>query len=86
MMAYDYEKLRENKEKELLWTTRFSVPAIGTNFVAAYPALARAAREYYGTSLEKYAKSRTHLGTGTVDIGELETVGIEGETEDNPEK
>ena len=86
MMAYDYEKLRENKEKELLWTTRFSVPAIGTNFVDAYPALARAAREYYGTSLEKYAKSRTHFGTGTVDIGELETVGIEGETEDNPEK
>ncbi|MCH2388119.1 MAG: hypothetical protein MK240_07925, partial [Opitutales bacterium] len=86
MMAYDYEKLRENKEKELLWTTRFSVPAIGTNFVDAYPALARAAREYYGTSLENYAKSRTHFGTGTVDIGDLETVGIEGETEDNLEK
>lgn len=86
MMAYDYKKLRESKEKELLWTTRFSVPAIGTNFVDAYPALARAAREYYGTSLEKYAKSRTHFGTGTVDIGDLETVGIEETPEGGPEK
>ncbi len=86
LMAYDYAKLRETKEKELLWTTRFSVPAIGTNFVDAYPALARAAREYYGTSLEKYAKTTTQFGTATVDIGDLETVGIEESSEDAPEE
>ena len=80
LMAYDYEKLRTTKEKELLWTTRFSVPSIGTNFEDAYPALARAASSHYGTSLEKYAKSSTHFGTGSVDIGTLETVGLE-ETE-----
>ncbi len=81
LMAYDYEKLRTSKERELLWTTRFSVPAIGTNFVDAYPALARAASAYYGTSLEKYAKTSTHFGTGTVEIGTLETVGLEQESE-----
>ncbi len=81
LMAYDYRKLRTTKERELLWTTRFSVPAIGTNFEDAYPALARAASAYYGTSLEKYAKTSTHFGTGTVEIGTLETVGVE---EDNP--
>ena len=80
LMAYDYEKLRTTKEQELLWTTRFSLPSIGTNFEDAYPALARAASSHYGTSLEKYAKSSTHFGTGSVDIGELKTVGIE-ETE-----
>ncbi len=80
LMAYDYLKLRTTKERELLWTTRFSVPAIGTNFEDAYPALARAASAYYGTSLEKYAKTSTHFGTGTVEIGTLETVGIEEET------
>lgn len=77
LMAYDYRKLRTTKERELLWTTRFSVPAIGTNFEDAYPALARAASAYYGTSLEKYAKTSTHFGTGTVEIGTLETVGVE---------
>ncbi len=77
LMAYDFHKIRENNERELLWTTRFSVPAVGTNFMDAYPALARAGKEYYGTSLEKYAKTSTHFGTGSVDIGTLETVGVE---------
>ena len=83
LMAYDYEKLRSENERELLWTTRFSVPSIGTNFEDAYPALARAASAYYGTSLEKYAKTSTHFGTGTVDIGTLETVGVEEDTSAN---
>jgi hypothetical protein len=82
-MAYDYEKLRSENERELLWTTRFSVPSIGTNFEDAYPALARAASAYYGTSLEKYAKTSTHFGTGTVDIGTLETVGVEEDASAN---
>ncbi len=81
LMAYDFQKLKATKETELLWTTRFSVPAIGTNFVDAYPALARAARPYFGTSLEKYAKSNTHFGTGSVDIGTLETVGVEEDSD-----
>jgi len=83
LMAYDYEKLRLEKERELLWTTRFSVPSIGTNFEDAYPALARAASAYYGTSLEKYAKTSTHFGTGTVEIGTLETVGVEEDPSGN---
>jgi hypothetical protein len=83
LMAYDYEKLRSENERELLWTTRFSVPSIGTNFEDAYPALARAASAYYGTSLEKYAKTSTHFGTGTVEIGTLETVGVEEDASAN---
>lgn len=83
LMAYDYEKLRSKNERELLWTTRFSVPSIGTNFEDAYPALARAASAYYGTSLEKYAKTSTHFGTSTVDIGTLETVGVEEDASAN---
>ena len=83
LMAYDYEKLRSENERELLWTTRFSVPSLGTNFEDAYPALARAASAYYGTSLEKYAKTSTHFGTGTVDIGTLETVGVEEDASAN---
>jgi len=85
LMAYDYKKLRTTQEKELLWTTRFSVPSIGTNFEDAYPALARAASSHYGTSLEKYAKTNTHFGTGSIDIGTLETIGVE-ETEDSKKR
>ena len=80
LMAYDYKKLRSTKKQELLWTTRFSVPSLGTNFENAYPALARAASSYYGSSLDKYVTTSTHFGTGNVDIQDLETVGIE-ETE-----
>ena len=83
LMAYDYEKLRSENERELLWTTRFSVPSIGTNFEDAYPALARAASSYYGTSLEKYAKTNTHFGTGNVEIGTLETVAVEEDASPN---
>ena len=57
--------------------------SIGTNFEDAYPALARAASAFYGTSLEKYAKKSTHFGTGTVDIGTLETVGVEEDASAN---
>jgi len=81
LMAYDYKKLRSTKKQELLWTTRFSVPSLGTNFEEAYPALARAASSYYGSSLDKYVTTKTHFGTGSVDIRSLETVGIE-ETEE----
>ena len=81
LMAYDYKKLRSTKKQELLWTTRFSVPSLGTNFEDAYPALARAASSYYGSNLDKYATTSTHFGTGSVDIRTLETVGIE-ETEE----
>ena len=81
LMAYDYKKLRSTKKQELLWTTRFSVPSLGTNFEDAYPALARAASSYYGSNLNKYATTSTHFGTGSVDIRTLKTVGIE-ETEE----
>jgi len=81
LMAYDYKKLRSTKKQELLWTTRFSVPSLGTNFEDAYPALARAASSYYGSNLDKYATTSTHFGTGSVDIRTLKTVGIE-ETEE----
>ncbi len=75
LMAYDWQKLRTEKEFDLLWSTRFSLDSIGTNFEEAYHSLSRAASDYYGTHLDgELAKSKTWLGSGDVETGELEVV------------
>ena len=75
LMAYDWQKLRTEKEYELVWSTRFSLDAIGTNFREAHFALSRGAANYIGTNLDgKLGKTKTHLGTGDVNVGDLEVV------------
>lgn len=72
LMAYDFKHLIEKKELKFLWSTRFSVSSIGTNFEDAYLALARAAGPFYGQHLEAGERSRTHFGEGDVNIGEIQ--------------
>ncbi len=74
LMAYDMRHLRDTKEGQLLWSTRFNLDSGGTDFREAYHALAKAASPYYGVQLDKPKNHRTDLGPGEVTPGELEVV------------
>jgi hypothetical protein len=81
LMAYDWQKMRLEKEFDLVWSTRFSLDAIGTNFRDAHFALRRGAANYIGTNLDgDLGKTKTHLGTGDVELGDLEVVETVKET------
>ncbi|MEM9160565.1 MAG: hypothetical protein AAGB46_16075, partial [Verrucomicrobiota bacterium] len=79
LMAYDWQKILKGNEKQLMWTTRFSLNSIGTNFDAARFTLSRAAMGYFGTDLENLTKENTFHGEGKIEHGELEIVGEETE-------
>ncbi len=75
LMAFDLRILRETGEKKLVWSTRFSLDAIQTNFEDAHFALSRGAANYFGTNLDgKLGKTTTHLGSGEVETGELKVI------------
>lgn len=84
LMAYDWQKMRLEKTFDLVWSTRFSLGAIGTNFRDAHFALSRGAANYIGTNLDgDLGKTKTHLGTGDVELGDLEVVETVKESEEN---
>ena len=74
LMAFDWQLLRKTGEKKLLWSTRFSLDAVKTNFKDAHFALSRGAANYFGTNLDRMAKATTDLGPGEVKTGELKVV------------
>lgn len=82
LMAYDHQKLLKDKTLDLLWTTRFSLRGIGTNFEDAYHALSRGAAPFYGENLKDLTRVRTHLGQGDIELGELEVLEIDADTEE----
>ena len=75
LLAYDWQKLRTTGEKDLVWSTRFSMDAVRVNFDDAHLALSRAASNYFGTNLDgKLGKVKTFVGPGEVTTGDLEVV------------
>ena len=86
LMAYDWQHLRTAKEFKLLWSTRFSINGIGTNFVDAHYTLSRAAMGYFGTNLEDLESERTFHGRGKIERGELEIIGTEEVPERKPKE
>lgn len=75
LVAYDWQKILKEKEKDVLFITRFSLPSIGTNFAKAVPSLSRAAIPHIGTNLDDLDKTKTQLGWGKATVGELEVIG-----------
>ena len=82
LMAYDWQKLLQDKEFIFLWSTRFIVNSIGTNFTDSYLALSRAAQGYFGSQLDTLTRSKTHFGEGEIKFGELEVIDWAEKTED----
>ncbi|MDQ8200140.1 hypothetical protein QEH56_18395 [Pelagicoccus enzymogenes] len=74
LIAYDWQKLFMEKQKEVQFVTRFSLRSPGTNFIDAVPSLSRAAVPHLGTNLDDLAKTKTQLGWGKGTVGELEVV------------
>ena len=75
VMAYDCQKLLNEGEFALQWSTRFSVRSPGTNFEEAHFALGRAAAPYFGKHLDDLEREKVPFGRDVdVSIGELETV------------
>jgi hypothetical protein len=76
LMAFDWQKMQKTGEKKLVWSTRFSMDAIGVGFDDAHFALSRGAANYYGTNLDgKLGKTKTFVGPGEVITGDLEVIG-----------
>ena len=75
LVAFDFQKLIKTGEKEVVWSTRFSMDAVRVDFEDAHYALSRAASNYFGTNLDgKLGKVKTFVGPGEVTTGELEVV------------
>jgi hypothetical protein len=73
LMAYDFDALWKHKKHKLLWVTRFSVRARGTNFTEVLPAMVNQAAKYFGQDTQGLLRSP--LPPGRVDIGPVKSLG-----------
>ncbi|MDQ8203520.1 hypothetical protein [Pelagicoccus sp. SDUM812003] len=73
LQAYDFRKLVESKEKNLLWITRFSIRARGRSFDEEFANMARAASSLFGN---ESGRLKRNLLPGDVSMGELEVVDV----------
>jgi hypothetical protein len=74
LMAYDFDALWKRKQHKLLWVTRFSIRARGTNFTEVLPAMVKQASQYFGQSTNGLL--RKPLPLGRVDVGEVKSLGV----------
>jgi hypothetical protein len=73
LMAYDFNSLKNAKKgskPKLLWSTHFSVSAIGMNFSTALPAMSKVAAGYYGHNVEGLLLDAGRILEGKVEVGE----------------
>ena len=77
LLAYDFQELYKNKEKKLLWETRFSLRSRGQWFDVALPSMAKYASQYFGQTTK--GLNRARIPIGEVEIGEATVV--EGDLE-----
>lgn len=68
LKAYDFQTLRKEKRKVLLWETRFSVRQRNNRFDALLPVMAQTASKYFGQDSGRLL--REVVPVGRVDIGE----------------
>ncbi len=67
LKAYDFQALRKNKQKVLLWETRFSVRQRNNRFDRVLPVMAQNASKYFGQQSGRLL--REVIPVGRVDIG-----------------
>jgi hypothetical protein len=73
LLAYDFQLMRQKKQRALLWETRFSIRQHVNQFNKALPAMALEASKYFGRD----SKGLIHdtLPEAQVDIGEVRNLG-----------
>lgn len=88
LMAYDYQYMRKEHQRKLLWVTRISVQSPGNNFTEAMPALVQAGANVFGRQLDGLVRVDAPGRGGRVDLGELKIMGVveEGPKPDEKKK
>jgi hypothetical protein len=77
LMAYDLKSLRageKGRKPKLLWSTHFSMRAIGHSFAAALPIMGKAASGYFGRQVDQLVLDAGTVPEGKVEVGEPRTV------------
>lgn len=77
LMAYDLKSLRateHGRKPKLLWSTHFSMRAIGRNFTSALPFMSKVAANYFGRNADGLILDARPDHLGSVQIGEATTV------------
>lgn len=82
VQAYDYQAAAADGRRKLLWTTRISIPAVGSDFNRSLPAMLTDATSYFGRDSGRLVRSYRE---GVVRLGELEVLGTEPAPEKNQE-
>ena len=77
LMAYDMESIKA-KESKLLWSTRYSIRAIGQNFDDAIKGMNTIAGDYFGQSFKGLNLKRLR-DDSSVEIGDIEVIQEEKE-------
>jgi hypothetical protein len=73
VQAYDFHSAVTEGRRRLLWTTRISIPAAGSNFNECVPAMLADATKYFGHSSDRLVRAYRE---GVVKLGDLEVVGV----------
>lgn len=73
LMAYDYQALWTRRKHSLLWVTRFSVRARGSDFERLLPSMVGYASQYFGQ--DSHGLLRRELPEGHVEVGEPRSLG-----------
>ncbi len=74
VQAYDFQAAQIDGRRKLLWTTRMSIPARGSDFSRCLPAMLSDASQYFGRDSDRLVRNYRE---GVVRLGELEVLGIE---------
>lgn len=74
VQAYDFQAAVNDKQRRLLWTTRISIPAAGSDFNQCLPAMVADASAYFGRESGRLVR---RYREGVVRLGELDVVGVE---------
>ena len=73
VQAYDFQAAVKENRRQLLWSTRISIPASGSEFDKCLPAMLADASEYFGRSSGRLVR---RYRTGVVKMGELQVLGV----------
>ncbi|MCZ6674941.1 MAG: hypothetical protein O7C75_18580 [Verrucomicrobia bacterium] len=75
LMAYDFQKLQKG-ELDLLWTTRYSIRAVGQSYEQAITEMNIVAGDFFGKNIGGLTQRRLD-DKSSVQIGEIEVIGEE---------
>lgn len=67
LKAYDFQELRQHKQKKLLWLTRYNIRQAGNRFDDQLVDMTRYASQFFGQNVDRLL--RRHLPEGHVEVG-----------------